>query len=377
MERIPDPCRIIQAIPDPTAVLNAQGTILYANQAFSSLFPEPSGEELRGQSIFTVTAGLSAEGCMQSFLEQVWKTGHAESVIPTIGARYGKATGNLLEGGESTALLMLHEYADSREAEEVISRRDRQVQIISRIIAAATSPMTLDEILSTSLEETLTMLDFDAGAIYLLDTATGMADLKAFAGIYNLYFPGVQALDPAEPLIRDVLVDGKAQYFEQYMDVDHDREEDGIFSLAKVPIMIEDNVLGVLCIANSNRHRFSPLEKEILEAIGKKIGGAVRRGLLHDQIQEKHSALIGYITETTNRVIIPTELLEDNLIGIRERLAGVPDLPDDLLTELCIQIRIVGQILQNLHDLNTAIVEERTEIPCIFREFLLREGHVG
>ncbi|MDN7024918.1 GAF domain-containing protein [Methanoculleus sp. FWC-SCC1] len=377
MERIPDPCRIIQAIPDPMVVLNAQGMILYANQAFSSLFPEPSGNDLRGRSIFTVTAGLSAEGCIQSLLEQVWKTGHAESRLPPIGARYGKATGSLLVGGERAALLMLHEYADSREAEEMVSCRDRQVQIISRIIAAATSSMTLDEILSTSLEETLTMLDFDAGAVYLINTATGMADLKAFSGIHNLYFTGVQVLDPAEPLIRDVLVDGKAQYFEQYMDVDHDHGEDGIFSLAKVPITIGDDVLGVICIASSNRYRFSPLEKEILEAIGRKIGGAVRRGLLQDQIHEKHSALIGYITETTNRVIIPAELLQGNLIAIRQRFADIPDLPDDLLTELCIQIRIAEQILRNLHDLNTAIVEERTEIPSIFRDFLLREGHAG
>jgi hypothetical protein len=376
MERIPDPYRILRAIPYPVVVLSAQGTILYANEAFSSVFPG-SGKDPAGQSLFTITSGLYEEESIRHLLEQVWETGSAEELLSPLFPKYGKATGSLLDGTEKAALLMLREYADPDQADEQIFCRDRQVRVINRIISAATSPMTLDEILSTSLEETLAMLDFDAGAIYLLNPVTGMADLKAFSGIYDLYFPGIRVLDPSEPLIHDVLVNGEARYFEQYMDVSHEHGEDGIFSLAKVPITVGGDVLGVLCIASSNRYRFSPLEKEILEAIGKKIGGAVRRGILQDKIQEKHSALIGYITEATNRVIIPAELLQSNLVAIREQLAGMPDLPDDLLAGLCVQIRIAEQILQNLHDLNAAIVEERTEIPRIFRDFLLREGHAG
>ncbi len=374
MEREPDPDRILRAIPDPVVVLNAEGTILYANEAFSSAFPE-SARDPAGKSLFTITSGLCEKDSIRHLLEQIWETGSAEGIIFPLLPKYGKATGSLLNDREKAALLVLRDCADPGQADEQIFCHDRQVHVINRIISAATSPMALDDILTTSLEETLAMLDFDAGAIYLLNSATGMADLKAFSGIYNLYFPGVRVLDPAELLIHDVLVDGKAQYFEQYMDVGHEHGEEGVFSLAKIPIIAGGDVLGVLCIANSNRYRFSPLEKEILEAIGKKIGGAVRRGILQEQIEEKHSALIGYITEATNRVIIPAELLQSNLVAIREQLTGMPGLPDDLLAELCVQIRIAEQILRNLHDLNAAIVEERTEIPCIFRDFLLREGH--
>ncbi|RXE56775.1 hypothetical protein ABH15_00970 [Methanoculleus taiwanensis] len=365
MDRLPDPHRILEAIQSPLLLLDADGTICYANRAFRSGI---AAGPVEGRSVFTVAADLPAEEALRDLLTRAEGAGNPEHTFPAADGRMIRATCSLLEGDGGKRLLML------QKDKTMESCRNQQLRIINRIIATATSSMTLDEILVSSLEEILTMLDFDAGAVYLINPGTGMADLHAVAGIKNLYFPQVRVLDPAVPLIHDVIAGGTARYCEQYLDVDHEAGESGIFSLAKIPITFSEEVLGVICIASSNRHRFSDSEKETLEAVGKKMGGAVRRGLLQSRVEEKHCALVGYITEATNRVIVPAEILRENLAGILADLDGREDIPEDLPVHLSVQVKTAGQILANLRELNRAIVTEDTEIPDAFREFLQRQG---
>ncbi|HOT04535.1 MAG TPA: hypothetical protein PK069_10190 [Methanolinea sp.] len=89
-------------------------------------------------------------------------------------------------------------------------------------------------------------------------------------------------------------------------------------------------------------------------------------------IEEKHSALVGYLAEVALRMKNPITLMRDNMAAIRLQLESEkPDL-EALKMELSVQITHADQIIANFRELNQAIVEERDEIPLAYRDFLTR-----
>jgi hypothetical protein len=89
------------------------------------------------------------------------------------------------------------------------------------------------------------------------------------------------------------------------------------------------------------------------------------------EIEERHETLTAYITEITNRIRHPVEIVHDNLTNLVEQVEK-DGPPDDLNIRLHLQIRNTEQIIKNLHDLNQAIISNDREIPDAYREFLVR-----
>jgi hypothetical protein len=90
------------------------------------------------------------------------------------------------------------------------------------------------------------------------------------------------------------------------------------------------------------------------------------------EIEEKHAALIGYISEVALRLKNPVAILRDNLAGIIASLGkDNPDL-ESARMELTVQVSHADQILVNLQELNKAVVECHEDIPQAYREFLNR-----
>ncbi|MEM2124634.1 MAG: hypothetical protein QXL43_04825 [Methanolinea sp.] len=90
-----------------------------------------------------------------------------------------------------------------------------------------------------------------------------------------------------------------------------------------------------------------------------------------EEVEKKHSALVGYLSEATLRMKGPLEMLRDNLASIRRHLDEGP-VTEEEKTMLSVQITHLEQIIENFRELNREIVEEREEIPEAYREFLTR-----
>ncbi|MGD1004862.1 MAG: hypothetical protein ABR887_05510 [Methanoregulaceae archaeon] len=92
-----------------------------------------------------------------------------------------------------------------------------------------------------------------------------------------------------------------------------------------------------------------------------------------NEIEKKHAALIGYMTEYSLRLKLPVELVLDNFRAIYDALSQKSGLAtQDVLDSILIQIKNTEQILANLKTINKAVAEERDDIPNAFREFLKR-----
>ncbi|HTY15481.1 MAG TPA: hypothetical protein VMC42_07210 [Methanoregulaceae archaeon] len=89
------------------------------------------------------------------------------------------------------------------------------------------------------------------------------------------------------------------------------------------------------------------------------------------EIEEKHEALTAYLTEITNRIRHPVEIVNNNLhqLALQVEREGPPD---DLSIRLHLQIRNTEQIIRNLSELNQEVLSGDHDIPDAYREFLTR-----
>jgi hypothetical protein len=92
-----------------------------------------------------------------------------------------------------------------------------------------------------------------------------------------------------------------------------------------------------------------------------------------NEIEKKHAALIGFMTEYTLRLKQPVGLVLGNLRAIHQELSKNRDTTSqESMDSLMIQIKNTEQILENLHTINKEITDQRSDIPDAYREFLKR-----
>ncbi len=90
-------------------------------------------------------------------------------------------------------------------------------------------------------------------------------------------------------------------------------------------------------------------------------------------LEKKNAALIGFMTEYTQRMKNPMRLSLWNLLEIKETLvknSGVAS--QETIDSLQVQIKNMEQIVENLQFLNSAVLDGTSDIPEVYREFLKR-----
>jgi PAS domain S-box-containing protein len=244
-------------------------------------------------------------------LTRVGEERHIEWYNTLLCDSSGTVIGTLSSGVDAT---------ERKRVEEEIRSKNKQLFIINQIIGTTTSIASLSDLLETALEKTLDLLEFAGGAIYVADPDQERALLKACHGLPDEFVRGAATLDITMPPYREVCIDGRPRYAYQDELVPAAREF-GIFSLASIPLTSGERIVGVLQVASRRRHIFTDAEKEILEAIGKEIGGAVVKAMLQDELETAWRETRLYLD------IIAHDIHNANTIslGYLELLAETPD----------------------------------------------------
>jgi len=165
-----------------------------------------------------------------------------------------------------------------------VMKLNKILHTINKIICATSSAQNQKDLLPTALKMTVELMNFDAGAIYFPDNDMKKASMDVYYGLYDLFFDGEIDLKSEESYYSEVFRENKALYREQYLGVPHEKDESGVFSMAIIPVTNDGQITAILSIATSNLHRFSELEKETLEAVGKEIGGFFRLAKLQREL---------------------------------------------------------------------------------------------
>ncbi len=270
------------------AIADLAGRLTYANRAFLDLWGIADEQEILGTH---VTQFWQAEDEAARVMEELARTGEWRGELAgrkRDGSTFcARVSANMVEDWSGTPLCMMASFVDItdlKRAEREIRSRNRQLSIINQIIGMATSTAGPADLLRTALKRTLELLEFSSGGIYLIDDGGERAVLTVCQGLPELFVGRVRTLDIRIQPYRDLFVEGSPYYADHHEPAPEPRAI-GVSSLAGIPLVAGDRVIGALLIASRERHVFTEDERRVLEAIGKEIGGAIHKAKLQQELE--------------------------------------------------------------------------------------------
>ena len=212
-------------------------------------------------------------------------------------------------------------FENARLLEEARQRVQEQAAL-NAIATAAGQSLHLSEILELSLDKVLQVTGRERGYIRLKDPTSGELVLAAHRGISKEY---------AETLLYRRTLGGKSdQVFEtgrslvindpQGTTLKKETLDEGIRSIAWVPMKAAGKVVGILNISTAQSKPFEPREVELLEAIASVIGNAVEnsRLFLETLARSKEISALYDISTTVNRSLDLDQVLQEVLQKIMD-----------------------------------------------------------
>lgn len=299
-----NPEAVLESLPLPIGVTDINGRILGANTMFSSL----PGDILSSPDF-------------SAFLTRVGEDGSASATICT-GSDCCTALGKTVPGSDGCQIAVAFVRSGTTEKEGGC-----RLAILAGIMRAATAPTSLQETLAAVAEKTVALLDFDAGAVYLIEKDGTSVVRRADAGLYPIYFPDTLPVGTAGDEWPGVFSEGRPSYGEAYLGVAHAKGELGVYSRAVVPVSLPSGaVIGALAIASSSFHSFSPLEKGALEAIGREVGGIIHKAALTDDLAAAKAEGDLYLDVLTHDINNANNVAIGYLDMLREEVSGEPSI---------------------------------------------------
>ena len=173
-----------------------------------------------------------------------------------------------------------------KELGEEIQRLNREFSILNEISQTVNQSVDLHEILNNSLNKMTELIGVRSAGIYLLDEKGESLVFTAQRNFSKRFMEGMKRLKLEDGLTGKVTLTGEPVFVEDYPT--HPKAlslaiEEGLKSLAVIPLKGRDKVYGTLNIARKDFYQFTPYEKNLFNAIGQIIGGAMERISLYTE----------------------------------------------------------------------------------------------
>ncbi len=199
------------------------------------------------------------------------------------------------------------EIAERRWVEASLRQRQRELELLNSASRALTKPLDLDEVLSTMLSRVQQILGVIACSVWLINDekanlvcrqATGSQHEKVLGWTLKLG-QGVAGL------VADV---GEGMIVNDTSKSDHYfagvAEEIGLDVRATlcVPLLIKEEVIGVLQVIDTETNRFQPSELRLMESLAATAAIAIDNARLYEQAQQDAATKSALLDEANHRV---------------------------------------------------------------------------
>jgi GAF domain-containing protein len=197
-----------------------------------------------------------------------------------------------------------------------VTDRAKELAALSAIAATVGESLDLDEVLNEALDKTLQVMEVDAGGIYLLDDEAGVLTIAVQRGLSPQFVAKIDRLTVGEGFSGRVaqsvqpLVVGNLST-DPRLTRTVVREE-GLQSLAVVPLSCRGKSLGTLFVSTYRHREFSEQDIQLLASIGHQIGVAIENARLFEA-EQRRAEEFRVISEVGRR--ITSIMAVDELLG--------------------------------------------------------------
>ena len=163
---------------------------------------------------------------------------------------------------------------------------NQELSILNAISQTVNQSVDLDEILNKSVDKMMDMIDVHQARIYLLDEKNSDLVLVVHRGSSKKFLESIKRRKLGVGVSGKVALSGQAVFMENYPshpDALAPAIEEGLKSVAVIPLKSRDKIYGTLNIARKEILEITPFEKNLFNSIGQIISGAMERTFLYTE----------------------------------------------------------------------------------------------
>ncbi len=302
--------RLLDAVPDPMWVKDANGRYIAANKAYLEADPLSKGH-LIGQtdteSFDPDRAAVYIADDQIAIREGVCE--HEFSAVNSAGeTRYyftKKAAIRDAHGDLLAIVGIARDITDHRRIEMELAFETRRSRILGRILESANTAGTVGPFLAEALTAARELLDYARGSIYVLDEDRRQARLVSAQGELKDIQAQAMAVPANEEPFASVYGSGKMFMSNDWHNIGQQvSDRNATLTLAVVPLNNLGRVVGSLNVAWN--HPFSPDKylKETLEAVAREIALGINRIQAANSWIESESNLHAFFDAVQEIVLI-------------------------------------------------------------------------
>jgi len=251
------------------------------------------------------------------------------------------------------------DITEQKRVELALERQTVTLAILNEVISTANKADNLPQLFESILEESLRLLDFDAGGIYLVDRLTRTANVVHSKNLPKEFLAEIQTAPIDKKPFDTLFIKNEPIFTENYAQIAPDRSKKyGFQSMASIPLLSKGGAIGALNLASTRKYVISDEEKQTLLSIGRELGSTIERMAAEEKAKNASKNLnalfnsideMVFVLDMQGRILVVNNTVLKRLSYTPEELTGtdvlllhVPELRDEALRN--VQGMIAGTI---------------------------------
>ena len=298
----------LDASSDAIVIADLQGKVWAANRVFSTLTGIATEMPLTGGVPYPWIASEDRERFL-AWWHSLTRTGSTSPIdVSWYSASGARVTMSMrarivanAQGEPAAVLLAAQDRSELRRMTFVLDWKDKQLDLLNRIISYANTTMDLGSIFATIASEIHALVPYDGISITLLDeqqrllpwymavpTAAGEPERVNYLPVdAALIYDAVRSTSPA---MKRTSEDAATTFTAQI----------------SIPLSVEGMVLGAVTLLSAHRDAFGPEELAFLQPVVEQIGAIIQRVRLFERVRSD-SSYVRHLLDSINHVIFTVD----------------------------------------------------------------------
>lgn len=344
---------IINFLPDATFAIDQSGTVIAWNRAIEEMTGIPASDMIGkgnyeyGIPFYGIRRPILVDLIFESdenisrFYSNITRDGSTLTAETDLPQPKGKQIHVLAkasplynrQGVIAGAIESIRDVTQRERDAERLARKTKTLSIINKIIQTSTLRHSVDDPIKTVLHSALDLLHFQAGGVYFVDDELKTARIVYSENLSPDFLCEVDNVDISQPPYEALFCRGQPVVTENLDTVlPRAAVASGFCSVASIPIMSQDIVIGALNVASTKRAVVSPDDLDVLVTIGQELGNALTRMKAEIALRESEENLRNIVENAPEAIYIQTNLRFRYLNKAALRLFGATSA-DQLLGE--------------------------------------------